>query len=63
MRSLWKVSSNVINDYKMYIVYRLKDIAEVDHSGNREYTGNFFDTKVEAQSLANKLNEEDMEND
>lgn len=36
MKSEWKVSSNIINGSRIYSIYRLRDINETDHSGNRE---------------------------
>lgn len=51
----WKVSSNVIEDYKTYEVYRVINDKEVDHSGNREYAG-FFNNRAEALREAEKLN-------
>ena len=33
MKSAWKVTSNSINGKKVYGVYRIRDVAEVDHSG------------------------------
>jgi hypothetical protein len=62
MKSAWKVTSNVIEDKKYFSVYRLIDADAVDHSGNREYTSDYFGgrkerlTREEAQALANKLN-------
>lgn len=41
MKSKWKVTSNVINGEKMYAVYRLIDENKLDHSGNREYHGEY----------------------
>ena len=39
MKSEWMVSYQYINGIKLYSVYRLKDVEEGDHSGNRETRG------------------------
>lgn len=54
--SKWKVSSNYIDGEKMYSVYRLRDVNEVDHSGNREYAGGWTSSREEAQKVADKMN-------
>lgn len=58
MKSEWKISSNYIGDEKQYIAYRLRDVAEVDHSGNREYAGKYTTNRNEVQALVDKLNSE-----
>lgn len=57
----WDVSSQYINDKKIFTVYRLRDTSEIDHSGNREYKGGCFDSEQEAQALADKLNKEEQQ--
>lgn len=52
----WKVASNFIGDEKMYAAYRLKDINEVDHSGNREYAGEWISNREAVQTVADHLN-------
>lgn len=52
----WKVTSNQIGDKLMYAVVRIKDINELDHSGNREYATGFMDDKQEAQKIADQMN-------
>ena len=37
MKSEWRVSCNYICGGLVYNVYRLRDLDEIDHSGNREY--------------------------
>lgn len=59
MKGKWKVSYNPICCEKKYIVVRLRDINEVDHSGNREYGSDYMASKEEAQILADKLNSEE----
>ena len=58
MKSEWRVSSNIINGEKKYIVYRIRDIHEVDHSGNREYAGEYVSDKNTALELADSLNKQ-----
>lgn len=56
LRSEWRVTSNFIGGEKMYAAYRLKDVNEVDHSGNREYEGGWTSNREEAAMVAEKLN-------
>ena len=58
MKSEWKISSNYIDGAKQYIAYRIRDIAKPDHSGNREYAGNYTTNRSEVQALVDKLNAE-----
>lgn len=37
MKSEWRVTSNYVCGGLVYNVYRLRDLDEIDHSGNREY--------------------------
>ena len=53
------MSSNYINDKKMFIVFRIKNIHEVDHNGNREYYGEYMDNRAEAETIAVELNKEE----
>lgn len=59
MQSEWKVTSNLINDQNMYCVYRLRDTAEVDHSGNREFHGGYVNDRDLAAAEAAALNKEE----
>lgn len=43
----------------MYQAYRIRDVDAVDHSGNREYAGEWTENKAEAQAVADRLNEEE----
>ena len=36
--------------------YRLRDIGEVDHAGNREWDNNFFQHRKEAEEWADFMN-------
>lgn len=58
MKSEWKISSNYIDGAKQYIAYRTIDIAYPDHSGNREYAGEYTTNRNEVQALVNNLNSE-----
>lgn len=54
--SEWKVSSNYIDGKYVYQVYRLLDVYDVDHAGNREYKPGLFDCEYCAQKAADVLN-------
>ena len=56
MKGKWKVSNNPAMGDMPYIVYRLRDTEETDHSGNRQFCGNYTADKKAAQELADKLN-------
>lgn len=56
MKSVWKVTCNYIADKYMYAVYRLLDTEETDHSGNREFTTDYMDSKAKAEAIAGRLN-------
>ena len=58
--SEWKVSSNRIAEKTFYQVYRLSDVNEVDHSGNRETRGGLYESRIDAERLAAVLNEEEV---
>ena len=58
MKSEWRVTSNLIAGEKCYSCYRLKDMDAVDHSGNREELGRWFDTEEEARAAAAARNAE-----
>lgn len=60
MKNRWKISSDYILGRKFYQVYRLRDINEVDHSGNREVWPKVFNTKEEAEAVAAGLNREEI---
>lgn len=54
--SEWKITSQYINDKKMYAVYRLIDADAVDHSGNREYGSDYLESHASAAKIADELN-------
>ena len=54
--SEWKVTSNRIDGVKVWAVYRLRDVSELDHSGNREYATKYMADKEKAEEIARKLN-------
>ena len=56
MKSKWFVSSNTIVGVMMYQAQRIKDTSAVDHSGNREYAGDFYENKADAQAVADEMN-------
>lgn len=56
MQSEWKVTSNRINGETMYAVFRIRNTSEVDHSGNREYAGQWTANKQVAIEIAKSLN-------
>lgn len=57
--SEWRVTCNPVAGKMLYGVYRLRDKDEVDHSGNRETRGGWYETKKEAEALARRLNTEE----
>lgn len=59
MKSEWKVSCQHINGMKLYSVYRLRNMDETDHSGNRETHSGFFEDRKSAEDYAAQLNGED----
>lgn len=59
MKSKWFVSSNPIAGVMMYQAQRIKDTSAVDHSGNREYAGDFYENKEKAQEIVDNLNAKD----
>lgn len=62
MKSEWRVTTNHIatdeGRVPMYSVYRLRDVNAVDHSGNREMIGRWFDDKEVAEDICRIKNEE-----
>ena len=56
MKSEWRVTSNLINGQKLYGVYRLLDMDEVDHSGNREHLDVWVADRCIAEKLAERYN-------
>ena len=65
MHGKWEVTTNYVNDKKLYSVYRLRDVKAVDHSGNRELAivGHTIKNEQEAEAIAAKLNAVDDEQD
>lgn len=58
MKSEWKVSYNPMGGY---IAYRIRNTSMVDHSGNREYYGNYSDDKKAVEEIVKKLNTGEIE--
>ena len=46
----------------MYQAQRIKDTSAVDHSGNREYAGDFYEDKADAQAVADEMNAKEAHN-
>lgn len=64
MPSEWQVSVNPIGiGQYVYQVYRRLNKCAVDHSGDREYRAEIFDSEKDAQALADKLNKEESEDE
>lgn len=61
MKGPWKVTSNVIDGKKMYAIYRLKDVNEVDQSGNREIAGEYVEDRLTVEIAAEYMNEKESE--
>jgi len=62
MKGNWKVNSNTIDGKKMYMVCRVIDTTQPEHSGNQEYAPEFNYTEdlQKAREYASELN---MRND
>ena len=58
MKSEWRVTCNYICGGLVYNVYRLRDLDEIDHSGNRETPDKQFFDAIE-NLLGRKLNPQD----
>ena len=57
--SEWRISTNIVAGKEFYQVYRLLDVNEIDHSGNRETRGGLYDSIRDAKALARRLNTEE----
>lgn len=55
----WRVTSQYIGGEKMYAVYRLRNVSEVDHSGNREYRTGYMTDEADAQAICDRLNNDE----
>lgn len=56
--SKWFVSCNSVAGERLYIVARLKDKTEIQHSGNMEYYGEYSGDKEAQEKVAAQLNAE-----
>lgn len=56
MKSEWKVTSQVLMDVRKYAVYRVRNVDEVEHSGNMEYATDYMEDRAEAERIAFGLN-------
>ena len=52
----WKIREKNIAGKIFHQVYRLRDVTEEDHSGNRDTYGGLWETEDEANNLAELLN-------
>lgn len=59
MKGKWKVSHTYAGGTMYIQVYRLKDLNQIDHAGNRETVPRIFDTDEEAEAYARQLNEKE----
>lgn len=59
--SEWRVGANPIAGSIFYNIYRLRDINEIDHSGNRETCSGLYTTRAEAEVVADMMNEEEAD--
>ena len=57
--SEWRISTNPVAGKKFYQVYRIIDVDQIDHSGNRETRGGFYESRRDAEALARRLNTEE----
>lgn len=60
MDNRWCVISNYIGGERVYAVARRLRMSEPVHSGNLEYASAWLPDREEAESLANRLNEEEQ---
>lgn len=61
MKSKWMVVANPIGGQTMYAVYRVLNVRETAHSGNREYATGYMESCLEAKRIASGLNEVEEE--
>lgn len=61
MKSEWRVTSNIFGEKKVYAVYRLKNVDEVDHGGNRERASEWLESRAEAEQIAREMNQQESE--
>ena len=55
----WKPYSQVVNDQRMYIAGRQKDMSKPLHSGNIEYVGGYETDRDAVVTVCDKLNSEE----
>lgn len=58
VQSKWRVSTQYFGDKQVWQVCRLRNVHEVDHAGNREYTPDVFYTHEEAEAKADEMNKD-----
>ena len=59
MKSEWRVTANPTGGKMLCGVYRLRDVDAIDHSGNRESLGRYFEDRALAEDVARIMNEEE----
>lgn len=57
MKSEWRVTANLIGGEMKYGAYRLRDVNEIDHSGNRETSDRWFNDREIAEDVVRIMNE------
>ena len=60
-QSEWRVTANPVAGKMLYGVYRLRDKDALDHSGNRETRGGYYERREDAEKLAATLNKDEEE--
>ena len=60
MKGKWKITSQRLDGKKVFAVFRLRNVDELDHSGNREFATGYMD-KQKAEEIANELNGSECE--
>ena len=61
MKSEWKITSQRIGGIEMFAIYRMIDKNGIDHSGNREYAGDYIRDLRAASSMCEALNKMEVE--
>ena len=56
MKSMWRVIERPVAGRIFYQAYRLNDVCADNTEQNRETEGGYYDTRKDAEDLADKLN-------
>lgn len=54
--SEWRITHQYAGGEKYIRVYRMRDKDGIDHSGNREYLRDIYETDEEAQKVVDEMN-------